>query len=126
VAWGGDPRWSTPPRNLNRAIAIAAGPYYQLAIVADAPTLSISSKGHHHVLTWPIWAHDWRLEAGEFLSGAIRWSAVTNALFIQGDHYAVTNSLTQKTGFYRLTNMPLPATEPLNNTGPDVAGQYLR
>lgn len=126
VTWGGDPRWSTPPPNLTHAIAIAAGPYYQIAIVADSPTLSISAHGNHQVLTWPIWALDWRLEAGQLSSGAIRWSAVTNTPFIQGSSYAVTISSPRKTGFYRLTNLPLPSPDTLNNSDPHVPGLFLR
>ena len=126
VTWGGDPRWSTPPPNLNRAIAVAAGPYYQVAIVADAPTLGISSQANHQVLTWPIWARDWRLETGQLSSGALRWAAVTNTAFIQGNSYTVTTSSPEKTGFYRLTNLPLPSADIPNNTDPHVPGTFPR
>jgi probable HAF family extracellular repeat protein len=66
------------------------------------PSLAISRAANHVVLWWETNASGFVLEQTSSLSASIGWSAVTEPVFVLGDQYVVTNSVTQSPGFFRL------------------------
>ena len=66
------------------------------------PVLEAQPAGNQLVLSWPITATNFVLEASSTLSFSNVWSVVTNVPAVTGFQFSVTNSPESQSGFYRL------------------------
>ena len=73
-----------------------------VAATIQAPVLQISLAGRQVVLSWPVWASNYVLEAANSLEPAAAWVALTNGVLVLSDLMVFTNTLNSSTAFYRL------------------------
>jgi len=81
----------------NATLTIENIRFYSLA----TPRLEIVWDSSGATLTWPVTAGGYGLETTTNLAAAT-WEAFTNTPVIVGDHYAITNSTSGATRFFRL------------------------
>lgn len=67
----------------------------------EQPRLEIQRQGSAVVLTWPLTAAGYTLESTTSLTNPA-WVAVTNAPTITADAYALTNSISDQSRYFRL------------------------
>jgi sugar lactone lactonase YvrE len=66
------------------------------------PSLSLSGSANLLILSWPVTASNYVLEASSALSSDSTWVPLTNSLGTVGDSFVVTNIPTADAEFYRL------------------------
>lgn len=69
---------------------------------SEAPQLQIALAGGELVLSWPIWASNFVLEATDSLGPAAVWLDLTNNAVPTGATLIFTNTLNNSMSFYRL------------------------
>jgi hypothetical protein len=67
-----------------------------------AITLNIAAYGLRVVLSWPVAPDGFQLEKNASLSGPFLWEPVTNGIVLAGDHYVLTNTISDQAMFFRL------------------------
>jgi hypothetical protein len=104
VAWGyNDNGQSTVPVALSNVVAIAAGGFHSLALVVlPAPTLQAQISGNNVILSWPIWAQNFSLQATTNLTDPGSWTTLADVPVIVNQQYTVTNPVVGGQRFYRL------------------------
>jgi pimeloyl-ACP methyl ester carboxylesterase len=70
------------------------------------PSLQAQAYGTNLVVTWPVSADGYGLEANTSLTGTNSWVAVTNVPAIVDSQYTVTNAISAGSRFYRLNKGP--------------------
>ncbi|HZL78639.1 MAG TPA: choice-of-anchor tandem repeat GloVer-containing protein [Candidatus Limnocylindrales bacterium] len=73
------------------------------SVSAPAPTLTIFPSGANVVLTWPTNATGFTLQSTTNLVSTAVWSNVSPAAVVVNTNNAVTNAISDKQKFYRLT-----------------------
>jgi hypothetical protein len=103
VGWGANDWYqATPPARLTNVVAIAAGGDHSLALVAQPPSLHAQASGMNLVLSWPVWAAGYTLEASGTVGGTNSWNGVTNTPVAVDSENTVTDALSGRSQFYRL------------------------
>jgi alpha-tubulin suppressor-like RCC1 family protein len=103
VAWGNNDHGQTiVPVGFENVFAIAAGGYHSLALVADAPALVVQASGDSVVLSWPLWAQGFALQATLNLADASSWTPVLTVPVVEGSQHRVTEPIAGTVRFYRL------------------------
>lgn len=103
VAWGNnDLGKSTVPAGLKGVIAIAAGGYHSLALVADAPALTVRASDGQLLLSWPLWAEGFALQATSNVADENSWTPIITAPDVEASYYQVTEPISDPTKCYRL------------------------
>jgi hypothetical protein len=64
--------------------------------------LAAELAGNAVIISWPAAMQGYLLEAADSLTGKIRWSVVPGSPRLIGSRFAVTNSITSASRFYRL------------------------
>lgn len=82
----------------NATFAVDGIRFYAL----EKPALSARPAGSQLVLSWPLSASDFVLEASPTLAFSNVWTVVTNVPLVENFQYSLTNSLHGAGGFYRL------------------------
>jgi len=73
------------------------------SVSAPAPTLTIFPSGTNVVLTWPTNATAFTLQSTTNLVSTTVWSNVSPAAVVVNTNNAVTNAISDKQKFYRLS-----------------------
>jgi hypothetical protein len=103
VAWGSDQYGeSTVPGGLTGVVAIAAGDFQSLAVVADGPALAVEASGNNLLLSWPLWAQDFGLQSTTDLADERSWSPVLTVPVVEASRNRVTDPISGPAKFYRL------------------------
>lgn len=68
------------------------------------PPLQIAQTGTQTVLSWPTYASGFQLATTTNIAATNSWSLVTNMTSVSGSMNVLTNTITNKTQFYRLQN----------------------
>ena len=90
------------PAGLTDVVAIAAGNYHALAIVAEEqPLLTIRPSGGQLELTWPLWATGYQLEMKDNLATG-SWVPAPGLPITTAMHHVVTAPIPESHRFYRL------------------------
>ena len=102
VAWG-DVSQSPVPAGLSNVIAIAAGGWYSLALVASpSVSLQIQLAGNNLILSWPSSSQNFVLQTTTHLADPNSWVTLTNAPAVVNLRNAVTTSISGAQAFFRL------------------------
>jgi hypothetical protein len=72
------------------------------AVINSQPTVNLSVAGKASVLTWPVWAGDFTLQAAGSLTPPITWTNVPITLETNGDNIEVTLPADSEQMFFRL------------------------
>jgi hypothetical protein len=96
-----------PPRPLYWSVqavdnAFAGGPFSAESFVILRPSLTIARAGREVLISWPVNAGNYILEATPTLSGNPPWVTVLPPYFTNGDYLTITNPPTGESRFYRL------------------------
>jgi hypothetical protein len=83
----------------NANVTVSSIRFYSLI----APSLQIQILGTNAVVTWPLSATGYFLQAKTDLTATSSWADVTNQPAIANFQYAVTNGLSEGSRFYRLS-----------------------
>jgi hypothetical protein len=73
-----------------------------LAVVNPYPILSISKSGANVLLSWPIWAADFKLQSANLLAPRVEWSNVAVTPQTNGDNVMVSLPVPSEPQFFRL------------------------
>jgi hypothetical protein len=73
-----------------------------LLVPLSNPSLRASRSGSQVVLSWPLWATNFVLEASSALGASASWSALTNAVGVSGSSLVTTTAVNSASAFYRL------------------------
>lgn len=74
-------------------------------LVQSVPALQITRAGVDVVLSWPLTASNYLLQAATSLDASVgSWALVTNGIVVSGDSYVLTNSPASPVAFYRLVS----------------------
>jgi hypothetical protein len=73
-----------------------------LLVPPSNPSLLASRSGSQVVLSWPLWATNFVLEASGALGASASWSALTNAVGVSGSSLVTTTAVNSASAFYRL------------------------
>jgi len=72
------------------------------ALVLEAPVLQILRSADMVVLSWPVWASNYVLEATSSLEPSAAWVVLTNSVLMPDNKLGLTNTLNSPMLFYRL------------------------
>jgi hypothetical protein len=106
VVWGDNYYGQTNvPAGLSGVTAIAAGQRHTVALVGPAPPpqLTIIPSGANVILRWPTNAAGFTLQSTTNLVSPAVWSTVSPAPVIVNGQNTVTNPISGKQQFYRLS-----------------------
>jgi uncharacterized repeat protein (TIGR03803 family) len=92
--------WAGGSWNIGTVFSIALAP----GVTPPIPMLTISHSGTNAILTWPTNATGFTLQFTTNLDSPADWTAVTSAPGILSTNNAVTNVVSGKQKFYRLTH----------------------
>jgi pimeloyl-ACP methyl ester carboxylesterase len=67
-----------------------------------APALQAQASGTNLVVSWPVWATGYALEASGTLEGTNAWTPLTNTPAIINFQNTITNAISGRSQFYRL------------------------
>lgn len=82
----------------NASVAVSNFRFYAM----PAPALQAQVLGTSLVVSWPVWATDYSLEASSTVTGAGVWTPITNAPVIVDFQNTITNEISAGSRFYRL------------------------
>jgi hypothetical protein len=113
VAWGSNAGpglvtnigQSIVPAGLSNVVAIAAGDYYSMAVVAlavESPTLQATLSGKNFILSWPASAQSFSLQGTTNPADPSSWTTLTNVPVIVNEQNTVTDPVVGGQQFYRL------------------------
>lgn len=67
-----------------------------------APSLTLAQRGTNNSFNWPAWAYAYQLQMATNLPST-NWATLTNLMSLVGYQNVVTNSTTNRAGFFRLS-----------------------
>ena len=82
----------------NASVAVSNFRFYAM----PAPALRAQVLGTSLIVSWPVWATDYSLEASSTLTGTGVWTPITNAPVIVDFQNTITNEISAGSRFYRL------------------------
>lgn len=74
----------------------------EISTVTAPPSLQITTSTNQIILSWPIWAGDFVLEAASALSTNSTWIPMTNGVTASVNNFVLTNNIGTASSFYRL------------------------
>jgi alpha-tubulin suppressor-like RCC1 family protein len=104
VVWGGNGQTNVPA-GLNGVVAISTGTHHTAALVGAVPllpTLTARHGGNQLTLSWRTNAVGFALQSTLSLSPPVVWNDVVNAPALIDGKWTVTNSISERNGFFRL------------------------
>jgi alpha-tubulin suppressor-like RCC1 family protein len=105
VAWGWLYGTATVPAGLDNVTAIAAGAFHTVVLIGTVPllpTLNAKSNGNELILSWLTNAAGFTLQSAPSLAPPVTWSDSTNPAVVIGKQFAITNTISGTSRFYRL------------------------
>lgn len=93
---------STVPSGLTSVVAIAAGDFQSLGLMADGPGLVVKASGNNLFLSWPLWAQDFILQSTTHLADEGSWTPVLTVPMVQASRKQVSDPISNPAKFYRL------------------------
>jgi hypothetical protein len=73
-----------------------------LLLLPPVPSLQVSALANQIVLSWPLWATNYVLEASSATGPGASWTTTTNAAAVSGQSLVATNPMSTPSAFYRL------------------------
>jgi hypothetical protein len=71
-------------------------------VINPQPTVGLSYSGNTSLLSWPVWAGDFTLQASGSLTPPVNWTNVPVTLQTNGDHIEITLPTPDQQIFFRL------------------------